>query len=73
MNTITQLWNYSKLNLQFIFVVFRHINNNSIDTDNSNALIDAIHRNVLQCGAICIKFAQWLLPILDNIYIKEER
>ena len=72
MNTITQLWNYSKLSYNLYSLYSEYSNNNSIDTDNSNALIDIIHRNVLQCGAICIKFAQWILPILDNIYIKDE-
>ena len=72
MNTISQLWNYSKLGYNLYSLYSEYSNHNSIDTDKSNALIDAIHRNVLQCGAICIKFAQWLLPILDNIYIKGE-
>lgn len=72
MNTISQLWNYSKLSYNLYSLYSEYRNNNSIDTDKSNALIDAIHRNVLQCGAICIKFAQWLLPILDNIYIEGE-
>lgn len=72
MNTISQLWNYSKLSYNLYSLYSEYSNNNSFHTDKSNALIDAIHRNVLQCGAICIKFAQWLLPILDNIYIKDE-
>jgi len=72
MNTITQLWNYSKLSYNLYSLYSEYDKHKSIDSDKSNTLIDSIHRNVLQCGAICIKFAQWLLPILDNIYIEED-
>ena len=72
MNTISQLWNYSKLSYNLYSLYSEYDKHKSIDTDKSNMLIDSIHRNVLQCGAICIKFAQWLLPILDNIYIEED-
>ena len=72
MNIISQFWNYSKLSYNLYSLYSEYNKNKSIDTDKSNILIDSIHRNVLQCGAICIKFAQWLLPILDNIYIDGE-
>ena len=72
MNTITQLWKYSKLSYNLYSLYSEYDKHKTIDTDKSNTLIDSIHRNVLQCGAICIKFAQWLLPILDNIYIEED-
>jgi predicted unusual protein kinase regulating ubiquinone biosynthesis (AarF/ABC1/UbiB family) len=72
MNTISQLWNYSKLSYNLYSLYSEYDKHKSIDNDKSNTLIDSIHRNVLQCGAICIKFAQWLLPILDNIYIEDD-
>jgi predicted unusual protein kinase regulating ubiquinone biosynthesis (AarF/ABC1/UbiB family) len=72
MNVIKQLWNYSKLGYQLNSLHFEYNINNTIDTIECHRLIDNIHKQVITCGAICIKFAQWLLPILDNIYIKDE-
>ena len=25
-----------------------------------------------RCGAVCIKFSQWILPFIDNYYIKDD-
>ena len=71
MNIIRQLWNYCKLGHQLNSLHREYKIQNSIDTQNCHLLIDDIHKQILNCGAICIKFAQWLLPILDNIYIEE--
>ena len=71
MNVLKQLWNYGKLGYQLNSLHSQYTIHNSIDTDECHALIDRIHKQILVCGAICIKFAQWLLPILDNIYIEE--
>lgn len=72
MNIIRQLWNYCKLGYQLNSLHREYKIQNSIDTQNCHLLIDDIHKQILNCGAICIKFAQWLLPILDNIYIEEK-
>ena len=71
MNVLKQLWNYGKLGYQLNSLHLQYTVHNSIDTLECHALIDRIHKQILVCGAICIKFAQWLLPILDNIYIEE--
>ena len=71
MNVLKQLWNYGKLGYQLNSLHSQYTVRNSIDTVECHALIDSIHKQILVCGAICIKFAQWLLPILDNIYIEE--
>jgi len=71
MNVLKQLWNYGKLGYQLNSLYSQYTIHNSIDTVECHALIDRIHKQILMCGAICIKFAQWLLPILDNIYIEE--
>ena len=71
-NIIRQLWNYCKLGYQLNSLHREYKIQNSIDTQNCHLLIDDIHKQILNCGATCIKFAQWLLPILDNIYIEEK-
>ena len=72
MNIIRQLWNYGKLAYQLNSLHKEYSRYGSIDTQSCHQLIDKIHKQILNCGAICIKFAQWLLPILDNIYIEEK-
>jgi predicted unusual protein kinase regulating ubiquinone biosynthesis (AarF/ABC1/UbiB family) len=67
-----ELWNYCKLSYNLYKLYNEYNRYNTINTDSCHKLIDNIHLNVIKCGAICIKFSQWLLPILDNIYIKEE-
>ena len=69
MRLLTTLWNYCKLsyNLHDLYTLYTH--NQSLDTDRGYILIDTIKRNVEDSGSICIKFCQWLIPILDNIYI----
>ena len=73
MNICTQLWGYSKLGYRLHSLYNEYKNHETIDTDRGHLLIDSIQTSIIQCGAICIKFCQWLLPILDNIYIKEEK
>ena len=73
MNICTQLWGYSKLGCKLHSLYNEYKNHETIDTDRGHLLIDSIQTNIIECGAICIKFCQWLLPILDNIYIKEEK
>jgi len=72
MNIIRQLWNYSKLGYRLHSLHTEYYYHNTIDTAKCHRLIDIIHKDLIQCGSICIKFAQWLLPILDNIYIKTD-
>jgi hypothetical protein len=72
MGVFQQLWNYSKL-ARHAYALHREYElKGTVQTPESERLIDVLHEDVLQCGAICIKFAQWLLPILDNIYIKDK-
>jgi len=73
MNICTQLGGYSKLGYKLHSLYNEYTNHETIDTDRGHLLIDSIQTNIIECGAICIKFCQWLLPILDNIYIKEEK
>ena len=67
-----ELWNYSKLSYNLYKLYNEYNRYNTINIESCHKLIDNIHLNVIKCGSICIKFSQWLLPILDNIYIKEE-
>ena len=73
MRLLTNLWNYCKLSyhLHDLYTLYTH--NQSLDSDRGYILIDTIKRNVEESGSICIKFCQWLIPILDNIYIKGDK
>lgn len=65
------IWNYGRLCFKLNKLYNEYMVHKTINTPQCHLLIDTIQDNILMCGAICIKFAQWLLPILDNIYIKE--
>jgi len=73
MRLLTNVWNYCKLSyhLHDLYTLYTH--NQSLDSDRGYILIDTIKRNVEESGSICIKFCQWLIPILDNIYIKGDK
>jgi len=70
MNIMSQLWNYSKLSYHLYSLSVEYSKHASVNTEESYRLIDIIQTDVIQCGAICIKFVQWLIPILDNTYIE---
>ena len=71
MNIFSQLWGYCKLYYKLNLLYNEYTVHETVDTDNGHNLIDLIHTDILNNGAICIKFCQWLLPILDNVYIKD--
>ena len=73
MRLLTSLWNYCKLSYNVYKLYTLYSYNQSLDTDRGYILIDTFKRNVEQSGSICIKFCQWLIPILDNIYIKGDK
>ena len=35
--------------------------------------IDVLFTKINQCGAVCIKFSQWVLPIIDNYYLVDDK
>lgn len=70
MRLLRYLWNYIRLSRKVNSLYNLYITNETIDTEEGHLLLDIIHNEVLNCGAICIKFCQWLIPVLDNIYIK---
>ena len=72
MNIISQLWGYCKLYYKLNSLYTEYRENETVDTERGHHLINLIESQVIECGAICIKFCQWILPILDNIYIKDE-
>ena len=71
MKLLTYLWNYFQLSRDLYSLHKLYENNISFNTDQGCILIDSIKTRVEFCGSICIKFCQWLLPILDTIYIKD--
>ena len=71
MNIFSQLWGYCKLYYKLNLLYNEYTVHETVDTDYGHNLIDLIHTDILNNGAICIKFCQWLLPILDNVYIKD--
>lgn len=71
MNILSQLWGYCKLYYKLNLLYNEYVRNGNVNTENGNRLIGLIHTDILNNGSICIKFCQWLLPILDNIYVKD--
>jgi len=35
--------------------------------------IDVLFTKINQCGAVCIKFSQWILPIIENYYLVDDK
>ena len=35
--------------------------------------IDVLFTKINHCGAVCIKFSQWILPLIDNYYIVDDK
>ena len=72
MNICSQIWNYTKL-VYFLTKLSNSYNlHKDINHEDCLTLIDTVKSQILVCGAICIKFAQWMLPIIENIYINQE-
>lgn len=72
MNICSQIWNYTRL-VYFLTKLSNSYNlHKDINHEDCLSLIDTIKSQILVCGAICIKFAQWMLPIIENIYINQE-
>lgn len=62
---ISSLYNYGKL--------FFHLYQMRRDfPDVSIKNVDTLFNRINHCGAVCIKFSQWLLPIIENYYIKDD-
>ena len=40
----------------------------TISDELDDVFVDRIIPLIKQCGCVCIKFAQWLTPVLDLIY-----
>ena len=71
MKLLRYLWSYVNLSRKVHSLYDLYTENDTIDNEEGHILLDDIHSYVLTCGAICTKFCQWLIPILDNIYIKD--
>ena len=73
MNICSQIWNYGRLVYLGNKLYKTYEDTQDLNHEDCLRLIDVIKERVLRCGAICIKFAQWLLPIIENIYIINTR
>lgn len=62
---INSLYNYGKLFFH-VYLMKKELPDISIKN------VDILFNRINQCGAVCIKFTQWLLPIIDNYYIKDD-
>ena len=62
---LNSIYNYGKL-----FVHLYQIKKELPTVSIKN--IDILFNRINHCGAVCIKFSQWLLPIIDNYYIKDD-
>lgn len=71
MNICSQIWNYGRLVYLGNKLYKTYEDTQDLNHEDCLRLIDVIKERVLRCGAICIKFAQWLLPIIENIYIDQ--
>ena len=62
---LNSIYNYGKL----FFHLYR-MNKELPDVSIKN--IDILLNRINRCGAVCIKFSQWILPFIDNYYIKDD-
>lgn len=64
---LRSLWNYSCLT----YYIIKFYNSSKLTTIKENDINQFIHKiipYIKGCGCVCIKFAQWTTPILDNLY-----
>jgi serine/threonine protein kinase len=70
MKLFKSIWNYCKLSYNVYELYTLYDTHKSLNTDKGYIVIDTLKQNVEQCGSICIKFCQWITPILELIYTK---
>lgn len=66
---IDTLWSYGKL--LYRLYGYRSIYKATGDHDASR--IPSLLEAVYQCGSVCIKFCQWMIPIMEIMYIEENK
>lgn len=62
---LNSIYNYGKLFFH-LYQIKKELPTVSIQN------VDILFNRINHCGAVCIKFSQWLLPIIDNYYIKDD-
>ena len=61
------LWNYGWL-AHYIIQFYNSVKGKTIQENDINQFIHTIIPYIERCGCVCTKFAQWVTPILDNLY-----
>ena len=65
----SQIYNY----LRLIYSVNHYIRNKEEVSKHDLLLIDDIITRINACGAVAIKFGQWVCPKLETMYLEEEQ
>lgn len=71
---LNSLWNYSCLTwkiYQNYFMVQNKIIKDELNESTINQVVQDLIPYIDRCGCVCIKFTQWITPILDLMYNKE--
>lgn len=63
------LWNYGWL-AHYIIQFYQLSRRKDINENDINLFIHNLIPSIEKCGCVCTKFAQWITPILDNLYNK---
>ena len=64
---LASCWNYLRLCKQLTTFHKLSLSRNIEETD-INEFVQQIIPNVKHCGCVCIKFCQWVTPILDSLH-----
>jgi predicted unusual protein kinase regulating ubiquinone biosynthesis (AarF/ABC1/UbiB family) len=64
---IYSLWNYGWL-ARYIIQFYNSVKGKTIQENDINQFIHTVIPYIERCGCVCTKFAQWVTPILDNLY-----
>lgn len=63
----TSLWYYGRLSLESISF-YRLSLTRPLEENDINQFVHKAIPLIEQCGCVCVKFAQWVTPILDALY-----
>ena len=72
MKLITYIWNYGRLIYDIYSLYSLYERRGDIDSEEALGLLDEINTRINDSGTICIKFTQWLIPILEAMYIHSD-
>ena len=64
---IWSIWNYISL-AKYIHTFYIKVQLYTPTESDITEFIDDLIRLIKDCGCICIKFCQWITPILDTLY-----